>query len=369
MQPGITLAMIVRNEAEKLRRCLDSAQGVADKVVVVDTGSDDGSVEVARSFGAKVEEIVWPEDFAAARNVSLDRVETEWVLWLDADEWLAEGAGPQIREAVRRPDAMGYLLTRLDLVPDGGYAEQRMLRLWRHDPETRFVGIIHERLDLEEFAARHPDRRLFETDIRLWHDGYMPELTPAKAARNLPLLKRELERDPDNFYIALEIAGTLRALGSEEWEEMEREVERRVMAARDSDEPPNNTATLFFMRRFARITDDELLRAETDQLLRMARGWFSNHPGVLSMCAQIEIRRKDLRQALRDLLEVERMAQTGEYDRLTATMPSVLGVGLSTNLALVAHQLGRRDIAERHYRRLLELDPGNAMARENLARL
>ncbi len=369
MKPGITLAMIVRDDAAKLRRCLDSVRSAVEAMVVVDTGSTDDSVAVARSFGAEVRQIEWPADFAAARNVSLEGVATEWVLWLDSDEWLAEGAAAKVRAAVEFEGAYGFMLTRQDLFPNGGHSEQELLRLWRNDPDIRFEGIIHEHLNFDTIAERRPGQLIFTADIRFWHDGYLPELTPAKAARNLPLLERELARDPESFYIALERAGTLKALDRPEWREAESEIDARVLAMRDSDEPPNNTATLYFMRRFAELSDEANRSAETDALLRMARGWFSDHPGVLYMCAQVEIRRKDLRRAFQDLLKVERMAISGDYDRLTTTVPSMLGTGLSTNLALVAHQLGRKDIAARHYRRLLELDPTNAVARENLALL
>jgi glycosyltransferase involved in cell wall biosynthesis len=369
MAPGVTLAMIVRNEAAKLRRCLESARRAVDAIVVVDTGSEDESPAVASEMGSSVVRITWPEDFAAARNVALEKVETNWVLWLDADEWLAEGAAAQIREAAKSDQAYAFLLTRRDLFPDGGHAEQQMLRLWRHDPKVRFEGVIHEHLDLEYLASLHEGRHLASAPIAFWHDGYLPELTPQKAARNLPLLEKELIRDPGSFYIALERAATLKALGSPEWRSAEDALARRLLDQRDSDTPPDNTVALFFMRRFADLDEDGASSVETDHLLRMARGWFPDHPGVLSMCAQVEIRRKNLRRALEDLLEVERMAGTGDYDRLTATSPVMLGIGLSTNLALVAHQVGRHDLAERHYRRLLELDPGNPLAQQNLARL
>jgi Flp pilus assembly protein TadD len=104
-------------------------------------------------------------------------------------------------------------------------------------------------------------------------------------------------------------------------------------------------------------------------MIRMARGWFSDTPVVLAMVAQTEIRRGNLSSALTALLEVERMAETGKFDRTISTHPKILNEALFTNLALVAHQLGRLDVARRNYERLLAVDPGNTQMRSNLDRL
>lgn len=82
----LSLCMIVRDESEVLARCLDSVAGVADEIVIVDTGSKDDTVTIARSFGARVEFFEWIDDFAAARNCSFDFATCPYILWLDADD-------------------------------------------------------------------------------------------------------------------------------------------------------------------------------------------------------------------------------------------------------------------------------------------
>src|SRR5262245_13210477 len=114
MRPGVTLAMIVRDEEAKLGRCLDSAKDNVDEIAIVDTGSSDDTISIAKSYGARVSEIVWPDAFHIARNASLDMVETEWVLWLDADEWLDPASAPLLREAIRNEKAFAYFLARFD---------------------------------------------------------------------------------------------------------------------------------------------------------------------------------------------------------------------------------------------------------------
>ncbi len=78
--------MIVKNEETNLPTCLESVRGVFDEIVVLDTGSNDRTVEIARSFGARVFDFVWVDDFGAARNAALARAKGDYAFWLDADD-------------------------------------------------------------------------------------------------------------------------------------------------------------------------------------------------------------------------------------------------------------------------------------------
>lgn len=91
-KPLISLCMIVKNEAGNLSRCLTSVRGVADELIIVDTGSTDDTVAVARSFGAAIVSFPWTGDFAAARNAGLEQARGTWILVLDADEELDAGS-------------------------------------------------------------------------------------------------------------------------------------------------------------------------------------------------------------------------------------------------------------------------------------
>ena len=89
--------MIVKDEEANLAACLDSARGLFDETVVVDTGSADRTVKVARSFGARVFRFAWCDDFSAARNFSLDQVRTDYVFRLDADDRIPAGQHKRLR--------------------------------------------------------------------------------------------------------------------------------------------------------------------------------------------------------------------------------------------------------------------------------
>ena len=93
----LSLSMIVRDEEQKLGTCLESVKGFCDELVVVDTGSSDNTIAIAKEAGARVEAIEWPGDFTPARNKALEFVSGDWVLVLDADEQLVDSVKPALQ--------------------------------------------------------------------------------------------------------------------------------------------------------------------------------------------------------------------------------------------------------------------------------
>src|SRR5216683_2753537 len=87
---SVSLCLMVRNEEEALPGCLQSVAGIANEIIVVDTGSTDRTKETAASFGAKVFDFPWIDDFAAARNECIRHATGEWIFWMDADERMDE---------------------------------------------------------------------------------------------------------------------------------------------------------------------------------------------------------------------------------------------------------------------------------------
>ena len=94
----ISLCMIVRNEQEVLARCLESVQGAADEIIIVDTGSTDATEEIARRYTERVYFFPWQENFSAARNFSFSKAQKEYCMWMDADDVLEQ----EDREALIR---------------------------------------------------------------------------------------------------------------------------------------------------------------------------------------------------------------------------------------------------------------------------
>lgn len=210
-RPTLSVCLIVRDEADMLGPCLESVARLADQLVVVDTGSTDDTVAIAEAHGAEVHHFAWVDDFAAARNASLDAAAGDFVLVLDADERLAPGAADAIRAVMAAEPADAPPTVYLPLIDNRDAAGQAlgadfMPRLWRNRPGLRFTGRVHEQI------GRGVDglRRAFDDRIRIRHLGYDPALAAArgKRARNRALLEAERAERPDDptiaFYIAKE---------------------------------------------------------------------------------------------------------------------------------------------------------------------
>src|SRR5262245_32836118 len=143
----LSLCMIMRDEEEHLARCLRSVQGVADEVVIVDTGSTDRSVRIAESFGARVLHEPWRGDFAAPRNTSIDAATGDWILILDADEELIDGAA--LLPLLEDEGLEGYCLREVNFIGEEVGVEavvNSAFRLFRNRPEYRYDGALHEQI-------------------------------------------------------------------------------------------------------------------------------------------------------------------------------------------------------------------------------
>lgn len=188
----LNLVMIARNEARCIARALESAAGVVDRMIVLDTGSTDDTREIAARCGAEVHEFTWVDDFAAARNVALSYSNADWNLVLDADEWLEgdlSALGPGALPASPTEPFLGYLLIAHQ-TEGGGF-----LRGWT--PRVLPRGAAYQGRIHEQPLANAPDRRL---GLRVAHDGFLPERRAAKSGRNEALLLAEITADPcDGF--------------------------------------------------------------------------------------------------------------------------------------------------------------------------
>ena len=186
-QPGISLCMIVKNESDHLADCLKSVQELAREMVIVDTGSSDQTIEVARSCGARVYSFTWNDDFSAARNHSLMYAESEWIMVLDADEVIDEDDHPRIRQLIEDDRADGYRLMQRTYQHQSaradwkilanptplsrgcpGYTESPLIRLFRNLPDVGFKGSVHE---LVEHDLYQQGRKIIDTDIPIHHYG------------------------------------------------------------------------------------------------------------------------------------------------------------------------------------------------------
>jgi len=202
--------MIVRNEEHFLPGCLASIGQEVDEIVVVDTGSDDRSRDIALDMGAVVVDQLWRDDFAAARNVALDRATGDWILYIDADERLVVPEQGCLRRAIDLRDAVAG---RVRFRPRVAYTPYLEIRLFRRDERIRFRGRIHETVhpDIDK-VAQSDGLRIADLAIEIDHFGYEGDLAH-KHERNLPLLQSAVGDDPGRVFLWADMAKSLAAAG------------------------------------------------------------------------------------------------------------------------------------------------------------
>lgn len=175
----ISLALIVKDEAELLERCIQSFHGAYDELIICDTGSKDNTVAIAEKLGAKVIHFNWCEDFAAARQAAFDHCTSDWIMWCDADDVLAAGHAEKIRHIARvttvdinrfRWEVRGYSIFRERLVKKGSGRWTRPIHeAYRGYPGTTEmiwteIRIINSPLPGKE-VSHDRNRRLLEENL------------------------------------------------------------------------------------------------------------------------------------------------------------------------------------------------------------
>ncbi len=248
----ISLCMIVRDEEEFLPGCLESAKGVIDEIVVVDTGSTDRTVDVARGFGAKVHRLQWAGDFAAARNESLKHASCGWILVLDADERLGPGAGAALARIARGdwPKAI-YACKIVNRHDPARVTEHIASRFFPNGHKIAYSGVVHERPlpSARRPLAGGPVPRLVEGFVVI-HEGYREGVMERrdKHERNMALLEKALAVE-ENPYYRYKLGATCLELGRvrEAVDHLERVARDLGLPARGSAEYSINVHSLLLL--------------------------------------------------------------------------------------------------------------------------
>jgi glycosyltransferase involved in cell wall biosynthesis len=204
MIPSIGAVVLTRDEERCVGRCLSSVLAFGfDDILVVDTGSVDGTVGIVRGHGPRVRlhTSAWSDSFAAARNVGLDMIRTDWAMFVDADEWLVRGSASALREHLAQlSEAAAPTVALAPRIVDvtRGSVVDGVPRILHTGPRVRYHGRVHE-YPIVDGDIDSPVE-IMPVDLELLHDGYAPDVLRAKDKhrRNMELLRAEIVEDPDN---------------------------------------------------------------------------------------------------------------------------------------------------------------------------
>lgn len=212
--PKLSLSMIVKNEENYLRECLESIKDIADEIIIVDTGSTDKTLEIAEEYNSEVYHFNWINDFSAARNYALSKSTGDWILYLDADERLTQESLSELRRLIDGSKKTGIkCLVNSKDSRNKNSQMMKYIRLFKNDSNIKFCGKAHEQI--EESLLRY-NYNIIDSNIEIIHLGYdvSEEVLREKAKRNLALLLEDysIQKTP---YLAYQIANSYSALGEE----------------------------------------------------------------------------------------------------------------------------------------------------------
>jgi len=211
----ISQAMIVKNEEKNIERALSWGKGVVSEQIVVDTGSTDRTVEIAKKMGAEVYFFPWQDDFSLAKNFAISKCRYPWIAMLDADESFSEQDAKKMKDYIalveKDPKVHGLRTAIADIDPNGQVVSlDSTVRLFRNREDIRYRRAIHEQLCLTNGEDFRPAN--CGNNLTVLHTGYQAEVLSKKLKekRNINLLQKELEKNPEEFdlyvYLGMEYA-------------------------------------------------------------------------------------------------------------------------------------------------------------------
>jgi len=289
----LSVCMIVRDAARTLPRALESATHFADEIVVVDTGSRDETVEIAKRFGAKLGHFAWCDDFAAARNASLDLATSDWVMWLDADDYVPPTEWPKLQELKYQPLDRAFMFL---LKNEGAVFESCwQTRMFPRHPKLRFRFPVHEQISP---AVSQLGLQVKTTNVTIVHAGYeTKEVVLAKKEKYLRMLVRHLEQHPEDTLSRYHAAFLYHALGR--FPEAVAEYQRIVEDHRFEKEYPLAYASAWLYLGRTYLSMGNLDRAE--EALRRAQELDPHSQLTLVSLAQVYNAKGDHGRALESL--------------------------------------------------------------------
>jgi glycosyltransferase involved in cell wall biosynthesis len=355
LRPGVSLCMIVRNEEEHLPGMLGSVKNAVDEIIIVDTGSTDGTRAGAEGAGASVLDLEWRDDFGAARNFSLSKATREWVFIMDADEAFDPGDTARIRSLIRNATADGFSFETRNYSCDSslegwrpasgdnemarsfpGWFPSEKVRLFRNSPDIRFEGAIHE---LVEPSILRAGGAIERTDIPIHHYGNDRALE--KAGAYLSPATEKVRANPDGAQAHSELGAILHKLGR-----FDEAAEALATAAALAPEQAEHLVALGdSLRAAGKAAESE---SAYRKAVRVRPGFSAAHRGLgIALFKQGKL--------ADSLSAFEKAVELSPHDAQSIT-----------NIGVINAQIGENDKAATFFRRSLEINPHNATAQNNL---
>lgn len=283
-RPTLSACMIVKNEEKFLSQCLDSIKDVVDEIIIVDTGSTDNTVEMARRYTDKVYFHEWQNSFSEARNYALQFATCEWILQIDADEKLEQEDVPLLRAVLKHKEFNSIFVALMSELPEG-ISKSYFQRIYRRG-KAHYEGIVHNQLICEGDALI--------TEIRIHHYGYnlSEDKMKAKYKRTESLLKQQLAENPNNVFAWMNLIRIYKC--QKLWESAVKTAEHVFDTIKNID--PTSYQMIMYDMGFSLFMMDQYERSE-----KVCMELIKNYPDNLDgqfLAGGINLYKKDFRKAI-----------------------------------------------------------------------
>lgn len=348
--PDITLCMIVKNEAKHLEKCLSSVQGIVSEIIIVDTGSEDNSIDIATKFGAKIIDMTWENDFSKARNLSLKHATSSWILVLDADEAVDHWRREQLQHLLDASHIHGYWLPIIHYIgdaPKADFVTDHVCRLFRNDERIIFRGIIHE--ETASSIWELPAGEIAYAELRIYHYGYLEDELQHKNKyqRNLALINSGLQLQPNHLILRY-------ALGVEHYQQEQYHAAADVLLPLLADVPTHSGYASDIYLKTAYALQRCNRQQESEEVFHAGSLLFPDFTDLLEGYAALLLEQGQLRQARHFLQQALKSGDTAH------PYPSSSGSGTYRTELLagrVCEKLFLYPNARKHYEAAIQFKP------------
>lgn len=360
---SVSLCMIVKNEEEVLAGCLSSVRDFVDEIIIVDTGSTDGTVKIAKRFGAKIYHHKWNNSFAEARNYSLLKATKQWILIMDADDQFEREDKDKLlritdNKTIDSNLYCGKTLCYSGDIPDNNNVLINLnVRLIRNNVDYKYEGRIHEQIVIESEDPNSP-HPIVATDIRFHHYGYLTSFITGKDKhkRNIALIQLELEDNPQNAFMLFNMGNEYFAM-----QQVEKSLDFYMQSFDHADFSQSYSSDLLIRI----VMCSEALHMDTE-LLKFGNLGLQYYPDLTDfefLKGTALLRQKKIEAAIRSYKKCIKMGSPA------ANVNSMLGIGTFKPhyaLSTIYRKLGDYDKAEWHCYKALKYNPTFKMAYSEL---
>ena len=240
---SITFCTLAHHVSDEMRLSVATFKKFGVQQVIGVTSQDSALAEFVKSENLDHINIAWNDNFSEAFNTLFSVVLSGYIFRLDYDEWITDAELERLLSLVADLEhpMIGTVISRnlLNLGDFLNYVETRVLRIWPADAEIRYVNVIHERPTVDMIVRCTGQRNPTPVSIYIWHTGYVLERRVNKAIREIGILTKILEDDPDNFFYSVNLASAMNAVDRGKASELFAQLSVRLVMMATASRVPN----------------------------------------------------------------------------------------------------------------------------------